>query len=108
MPVSKSFARIVLLMAVMGLSACAGTAPSRTLSASDRAALTAAVQSRLQAEREQELSDLSVVTEADGTVVLGGRTYTQAKADRAVQIARETPGVSRVRNTITSLPSNPR
>jgi osmotically-inducible protein OsmY len=63
-----------------------------------------AVRQRLLVQRERELADLEVSVASDGTVRLSGRTYTLAMADRAVQIARRTPGVTRVRRDILALP----
>jgi osmotically-inducible protein OsmY len=92
------------------LAACApmsaGTA--HTAPVTENASLANAVRQRLLAERESELADLQVQVESGGTVRLSGRTYTLAMADRAVQIARTTPGVTRVRSDILALPETQR
>ena len=74
----------------------------------ESSSLADAVRQRLLAERESELADLGVSAQSDGTVRLSGRTYTLAMADRAVQIARTTPGVTRVRSDILALPETQR
>jgi osmotically-inducible protein OsmY len=81
-----------------------GAAPAAIVPAD----VSAAVKQRLRAARERELSDLQVETASDGTVRLSGRTYTQAMADMATQIARTTPGVTRVRSDILAAPETQR
>lgn len=88
-------------------SACSTTSTT-TATPVDPAAVTAAVKERLLEEGVPELADLQVRTDADGTVWLSGRTYTLANADRAMQIARTTPGATRVRSDIQALPETPR
>jgi hypothetical protein len=99
------------LLALAATGACA-TVPygcaATPVTAVDAATVTAAVKARLRAENVPELADLAVHTDADGTVWLSGRTYTQAAADRAMQIARTTAGATRVRSNILALPETPR
>jgi osmotically-inducible protein OsmY len=92
----------------LSLAACATSGPQAPLSAAQAQSVADAVRQRLLAENDLEIADISVRVDSDGTAHLTGRTYTQAKADRAVQIARTTGGVTRVRNEIQSLPSTPR
>jgi osmotically-inducible protein OsmY len=97
---------LILTVSVAAILPC-GCATT-TAAAVDPAAVTAAVKDRLRAEDVSGLADLQVRTDADGTVWLSGRTYTQAAADRAMQIARTTPGATRVRSNILALPETPR
>lgn len=101
-----ALALLVLAFAVGTImpSACTTTKAAPA----DPAAVTSAVKARLRAEDVSGLADLGVRTDADGTVWLSGRTYTQAAADRAMQIARTTPGATRVRSNIQALPETPR
>jgi hypothetical protein len=100
---------LCLLIACAG--SCAGVAGSAihpATAAQQDPSVADAVRQRLRDERESELADLVVSVDSDGTVRLSGRTYTLAVADRAVQIARTTPGVTRVRNDILALPETQR
>ena len=98
---------VVALVVSCGLPACTVTHADAGTQAAP-ADVTAAVKKRLCDERVRDICDLAVTTGSDGTVVLSGRTYTQAEADRAVQIARTTPGVSAVSSKIQALPATPR
>jgi osmotically-inducible protein OsmY len=98
---------LLLVGAACGAPLAAATAATAT-TAVDASVVAAAVKQRLRAEREQELADLTVQVLGDGTVWLSGRTYTQAMADRALQIARTTPGVTRVRSDILAAPETQR
>ncbi|MBS0578546.1 MAG: BON domain-containing protein [Proteobacteria bacterium] len=100
-------ARLLCLLLIFTAS-CATSGPQAPLSAEQARSVADAVHQRRVAENDLEIADIGVAVDSDGTAHLTGRTYTQAKADRAVQIARTTAGVSRVRNEIQSLPSTPR
>jgi hyperosmotically inducible protein len=63
-------------------------------------AITAAVKTNLAANRIASLAQLTIDTDRDGVVWLGGITRTQEAADRAVEIARTTNGVVEVKSTI--------
>ena len=111
MPAPRPLLRVALCLLIAGVAACAPLerdAAQPVMTVQERAAVAEAVRQRLRAERESELADLQVSVESDGTVRLSGRTYTLAMADRAVQIARTTPDVIRVRNDILALPETPR
>ena len=69
-------------------------------------ATSEAVRAKLAQQSDLSLEQLKVVTDEDGTVYLTGRTYSQAAADRATQVARTTPGVRRVKNEITVAPES--
>ncbi len=107
MPTLRPLTTLSLCLFI-GLAACATSGPQPPLSAQQAQSVADAVHQRLVAENDLEIADISVKVDSDGTAHLTGRTYTQAKADRAVQIARTTGGVTRVRNEIQSLPSTPR
>ena len=73
-----------------------GTDATRTAGqAVSDAAVTAKVKSALLQAPEVKGTDVNVDT-VNGIVVLKGEVETQAQADRAVQIARNTEGVTRV------------
>ena len=63
-------------------------------------AITTAIKTKLAADHIGSLTQLKVDTDMDGVVWLSGTTKTQEAADRAVQIARSTDGVIRVKNDI--------
>jgi osmotically-inducible protein OsmY len=63
-------------------------------------ALVTAVKSNLAANHLASLMHLTVDTDGDGVVWLGGTTGTQEAADRAVEIARTTDGVDYVKSNI--------
>lgn len=78
------------------------------MSAQQTASVAADVGQWLRAERESELEELAVSVDSDGTMRLSGRTYMLAMADRAMPIARTTPGITRVRSDILALPETQR
>jgi hypothetical protein len=82
-PVRSQLVSLALTCAVI---ACTDLSHPSAGTPADPAAVTAAVQQRLCAERVQEICDLQVSMDSDGTVWLNGRTYTLAMADRARQI----------------------
>src|ERR1051325_10640226 len=63
--------------------------------------ITTKVKTKLAAEKMSSLAKVHVDTDRDGMVVLSGSAPTQAGADKAVEIARATEGVTSVRSTIT-------
>ena len=63
-------------------------------------AITTAIKTKLAADHPGSLAHLKVDTDKDGVVWLSGTTRTQEEADRAVEIARGTNGVVRVKNDI--------
>jgi BON domain len=67
-------------------------------------AITTAIKTKLAADHPGSLAHLKVDTDKDGVVWLSGTTRTQEEADRAVEIARGTNGVVRVKNEIVVRP----
>ena len=63
--------------------------------------ITTKVKTKLAAEKMSSLAKVHVDTDRDGMVVLSGSTPTRASADKAIEIARATEGVTSVRSTIT-------
>jgi hyperosmotically inducible periplasmic protein len=68
-------------------------------------AITAAVKTKLAANRLGTLTSLKVDTDQNGTVWLSGTAPTQEAADRAVEIARTTEGVTQVKSDIVVAPN---
>lgn len=67
-------------------------------------AITTAIKTKLAADHISSLTRIKVDTDMDGVVWLSGATKTQAAAERAVEIARSTDGVVRVKNDIVVNP----
>jgi hyperosmotically inducible protein len=63
-------------------------------------AITAKVKAKLADEKMRSLVHIRVDTDAKGVVVLSGTVRSQEEADKAVSIARETEGVTSVRNKL--------
>jgi hyperosmotically inducible protein len=63
-------------------------------------AITTAVKTKLAANHLANVTQLQIETDGDGVVWLSGTTRTQETADRAVEIARTTDGVTEVKSTI--------
>lgn len=63
-------------------------------------AITTKVKAKLAAEKASSLVKIKVDTDDAGAVMLSGRANTQADADKAVEIARETEGVTSVESNI--------
>lgn len=62
--------------------------------------ITTKIKTKLAAEKMSSLAKISVDTDANGMVVLGGTARDQAAIDKAAQIARGTEGVVSVQNNI--------
>jgi hyperosmotically inducible protein len=62
--------------------------------------ITAKVKAKLAAEEMHSLARIGVDTDRNGVVVLSGTVSNQQRADKAVAIARDTEGVTSVRNNI--------
>jgi len=62
--------------------------------------ITTKVKAKLADDKMRTLVHVSVDTDAQGAVLLSGKTTSQKDADRAVAIARETEGVTSVTSTI--------
>jgi len=67
-------------------------------------AITAAIKTELATDHPASLGRLKVDTDKDGVVWLSGTARTRQEADRAVEIARGTDGVVRVKNDIVVRP----
>ncbi|MDO8704277.1 MAG: BON domain-containing protein [Sulfuricaulis sp.] len=63
-------------------------------------AITVKVKAKLADEKMSSLAHIGVDTDNKGVVVLSGKVRTQAEADKAVSIARETEGVTSVKNKL--------
>lgn len=62
--------------------------------------ITTKIKAELAAEKMASLVKISVDTDKNGAVTLGGSTTTQAGSDKAVAIAKGVKGVSTVNNQI--------
>jgi hyperosmotically inducible periplasmic protein len=67
-------------------------------------AITAAIKTKLAGEHLSSLSNLRVEADMNGVVWLTGTAKSRKEADRAVEIARGTDGVVRVKNDIVVEP----
>jgi hyperosmotically inducible periplasmic protein len=67
-------------------------------------AITTAIKTKLAAVHPGTLARLKVDTDKDGVVWLSGTARTRQEAERAVEIARGTDGVVRVKNDIVVRP----
>lgn len=67
-------------------------------------AITTAIKTKLAADHAGTLARLKVDTDKDGVVWLSGTARTRQEAERAVEIARGTDGVVRVKNDIVVRP----
>jgi hyperosmotically inducible protein len=63
-------------------------------------AITVKIKTKLADEHMKSLRHISVDTDSTGAVVLGGTARTQADADKAISIARNTEGVMSVTSSI--------
>ena len=63
-------------------------------------AITVKVKAKIAEEKIKSLVHINVDTDANGAVFLSGIARTQAEADKAVAIARETEGVTSVKSNI--------
>lgn len=95
---AKSISSVLLLAAA--LSACAGT-PGRESTGEyiDDTAITTKVKAAFVKDKTVDALDIKVDT-FKGSVQLSGFADTPAQVERAVEIARSTPGVKAVKNDI--------
>lgn len=91
MQMFKRIAAVALVAAAVG---CAASDPG----------VTTAVKTKLAADDTVKAYQIDVDTQG-GVVTLSGAVQTQAAKDRAIQLARETDGVSRVEDRLTVNPS---
>ena len=101
---TKAILACVIAAALAGPTlATAGEADVDSASATQfvkDSAITAAVKTKLAANQMASVTQLTVDTDRNGVVWLGGETRTQEAADRAVEIARTTDGVNMVKSNI--------
>jgi osmotically-inducible protein OsmY len=95
-PVSVDGAREV--GAEVGERVAEGTNEARRLAADG--AITARIKSKMALDEIVEAADIDVDTNG-GTVTLSGRVASTAERERAVQLARETSGVTSVNDQLT-------
>ena len=91
---------LVLLMLIVGLSACAGSKTSESTGEYvDDSVITTKVKSLLAADDFLKSFQISVET-YKGTVQLSGFVGSQQAVDKAVQITRGVGGVKSVKNSL--------
>jgi hyperosmotically inducible periplasmic protein len=89
---------LIVAALVAGLAGCAG-AGQKTGTAVDDSAITTKVKTAMVRDDEVSASRINVET-SHGTVHLSGTAGSAREADKAEQIARNTPGVKAVKNDI--------
>lgn len=62
--------------------------------------ITTKIKSKLAAENPASMANISVDTDKDGVVWMGGTAKTQAEVDKALSIARSTDGVKSVKSDV--------
>lgn len=93
-----------LLAPVIGLAQDSDTDRSHPAQFVKDSAITAAIKTKLAADHPGSIGHLKVDTDKDGVVWLSGTARTRQEAARAVEIARGTDGVVRVKNDIVVRP----
>jgi hyperosmotically inducible protein len=94
----------ILLVLTMVMGACKTATGGRTAGDTvDDATITAAVKSKLVADKASNLTRVNVDT-TNGVVQLNGSVDTAAQKARAEQLAREARGVTRVVNNLQVQP----
>ena len=78
----------------------ADAAPAQSPSPVQDTAIEARIKDRLAEERTVDLAQVKVAAAQEGTVVLSGKVETRAAEEKAVSIARDTPGVKMVTSSI--------
>lgn len=94
------------LLVAMALSPLAGRADrdsdrSHPMAYVADSAITTKVKAKLANEKLGSLAHIHVDTDAQGAVYLSGNARTTSAADKAVEIARGTEGVTSVKSSIT-------
>ena len=95
-----------LLVPVIGLAQDSDTDRSHPAQFVKDSAITAAIKTKLAAEHPGSLARLKVDTDKNGVVWLSGTARSRDEANKAVEIARGTDGVVRVRNDIVVRPDD--
>jgi hyperosmotically inducible periplasmic protein len=78
--------------------------PAKPMTAVKDSVITTKVKAKLAAEKMSTLGNISVETDNKGAVALSGYTKSQQEADKAIEIARATEGVSSVTSKIQIKP----
>jgi hyperosmotically inducible periplasmic protein len=94
--------RLVLLicLAAAALPACGvSTRSVNTDGAMEDAAITARVKTALLNDQQISATKIDVTT-ADGVVTMSGTVSSRAEEARAIELARQTPGVKDVKSTL--------
>jgi hyperosmotically inducible periplasmic protein len=98
---TKGFVSAVMLVASMAMVACASTRTSKSAGEQvDDSVTTGRVKAALIADPTTKAHQIDVET-FKGTVQLNGFVDTAASKDRASQVAKNTKGVTAVRNNLT-------
>jgi len=98
--VAACFVAATLLVPVAAFSA-EGTADRAHPAAFVKdSVITTKVKAKLADEKVASLVKIKVDTDANGAVLLSGKTKTQEEADKALEIARGTEGVTSVKSQI--------
>ncbi len=63
-------------------------------------AITTKIKAKLSGDKMSSLVKVHVDTDAHGAVVLSGSVHTKVQEERAVQLAKDTEGVTSVRNNL--------
>jgi hyperosmotically inducible periplasmic protein len=95
--------RLLLLMCLVSaaLPACGGGASIRTMNpgAMDDATITARVKTALLNDQQISATKIDVTT-TNGVVTISGTVRNRADEQRAIELARQTPGVKEVKSTL--------
>ena len=94
------FALGTLLAPVVAHTADGDADRSRPMTYVDDAAITAKIKTGLAGEQLSSITNIHVDTAADGAVTLSGTATSQEEIDKAVALARQTEGVTSVKNDI--------
>lgn len=90
----------IITALLVGLSACAGSSTQESTGEYlDDSAITAKVKSAFVSDKEVSALAIQVMT-YKGVVQLSGFASSQREIDRAVELARNVPGVKSVKNDI--------
>ncbi|HEV8347747.1 MAG TPA: BON domain-containing protein [Vicinamibacterales bacterium] len=95
--------RLLLLMCLVSaaLPACGGGTSIRTMNAGamDDATITARVKTALLNDQQISATKIDVTT-TNGVVTISGTVRNRADEQRAIELARQTPGVKDVKSTL--------
>lgn len=100
LPLSMLIASLVLPVAAGAEETVATQDRSAAMAYVDDSVITTKIKAKLAEDTLRSLVHISVDTDRQGIVTLGGNARSQADADRAVAIARGTEGVTGVNSAI--------